>query len=303
MLSKTAQFYLGTAFTTSPFKGNPAAVLFLDTLESISIETLGEYAKNFNQPMLSVVSPSSLPSDRKKTLLRSVRFFAPNGKPVPICGHGLLVASKLVFSLPEAVACGIDTIRFENGHGQILSAFKHDDGSVAIEIPATIPGIVSDEHKERIKEAVYKSFGREVKIDDIVNGGEVYGQYVLVKLHENEDLAGSSVNAKELISTGFSVNVFTTKSPTSDQLFVSRMFSPSMLPEPYEDHVCGSAHGVLAPYWSSKLPIKPGEQFKAKMVSHRSGDLNLTYMKAEGILKLSGDVTIFASGTVPLATL
>lgn len=78
------------------------------------------------------------------------------------------------------------------------------------------------------------------------------------------------------------------------------MFSPLMLPEPYEDHVCGSAHGVLVPYWSSKLEIKSGEEVKAKMVSQRSGDLKLTYQKAEGKLKLRGDVVIFASGTVPL---
>lgn len=146
----------------------------MDASESASIETLGEYAKNFNQPMLSVVSPSPLPSDRAKTLLRSVRFFASNGKPVPICGHGLLVASKLVFASPEAVACGADTILFENAHDQTLGAFKHDDGSVAIEIPAAVPGTVSDEDKARIKATVHKAFSREVKIDDIVNGGDVY---------------------------------------------------------------------------------------------------------------------------------
>lgn len=78
------------------------------------------------------------------------------------------------------------------------------------------------------------------------------------------------------------------------------MFSPSMVPEPHEDHVCGSAHGVLVPYWSSRLAISSGKEFKAKMVSQRSGDLRLTYQKAEGILKLRGNVVIFASGTFPL---
>lgn len=78
------------------------------------------------------------------------------------------------------------------------------------------------------------------------------------------------------------------------------MFSPLMVPEPHEDHVCGSAHGILVPYWSSKLGLNPGEEIKAKMVSARGGDLRLVFDEANHLVKLRGDALVFASGTLHL---
>lgn len=173
MSSLTVPYYLLTAFSTSPFGGNPAAVVFLDPY-SLSLEKQGKIAQNLNQPVITFVSPMSLPSDDDEIEVRNIRFFAPVGKEIPICGHATLAAGKAIFGMPEIVARGVHTILFNTPSGEALIAAKLDDGFVQIRLPATIPGSVSVEEKAKLKPFVDKAFGRDVTIKDIKNGGKVY---------------------------------------------------------------------------------------------------------------------------------
>lgn len=102
------------------------------------------------------------------------------------------------------------------------------------------------------------------------------------------------------LGTGFIVHIFTTPSPDLEAVFVSRMFSPVMLGSPHEDHVCGSAHGILAPHWYAKRGIPSGEEVKAKMVSLRGGALRVVLDEAEGSVKLGGQACILATGQLYL---
>ncbi|KAF8913249.1 hypothetical protein CPB84DRAFT_532790 [Gymnopilus junonius] len=291
----TAPYYLVTAFSTSPFGGNPAALVFLEP-SSIPFEELGKIAQNLNQPVITFVSPASLPSDDDKIEVRNIRFSAPVGKEIPICGHGTLAAGQVMFGMPEIVARGVHTIMFKTSRGETLTAVKLDDGFVQIRLPAAIPGSVSDEDKAKLKPFIDKAFGRDVAIQDIKNGGKIYPVYVMIELDEKEDLAGSIVDAKELLNTGFIVHVFTTSSPDPEATFVSRMFSPVMIGSPHEDHVCSSAHSILAPHWYAKRGIASGEEVKAKMVSSRGGELRIFLDEAEGMVKLGGQARILATG-------
>jgi predicted PhzF superfamily epimerase YddE/YHI9 len=105
------------------------------------------------------------------------RFYVSNGKEVPICGHGTLAASKLVFSMPATQAANVHTIQYTTGEltgGATLIATKWEDEFIQIDLPSTVPGHVSDEEKARLKTHVDKAFGRDVKINDIKTGGKVY---------------------------------------------------------------------------------------------------------------------------------
>src|ERR1700679_2357842 len=95
---KSAHFALVTAFTTNVHAGNPAAVVFLDP--HLPLDVLGKIARNFNQPVTSVVSSTSDTSDNDKTIMRHIRYMASNGKEleVPICGHATLAAAKALFT-------------------------------------------------------------------------------------------------------------------------------------------------------------------------------------------------------------
>ncbi len=175
-MTNVASFSLLTAFADDPFGGNPAAIVFLDP--SLPTETLGKIAQNFNQPILVVVSPTSLPTEDgdPKVETRSIRFFTPIGgnKEPPICGHGLVAAAKTVFDLPEIIDAGKEVIRFKNRFGDTLEATKLDDGWIEIKIPSGVPGVLDEEDKKRLKGHVDKAFGRDVRVKDIKTGGSVY---------------------------------------------------------------------------------------------------------------------------------
>jgi len=172
-MTNVASFSLITAFADDPFGGNPAAIVFLDP--SLPTDTLGKIAQNFNQPILVVISPTSLPTEDgdPKVETRSIRFFTPIGgnKEPPICGHGLIAAAKTLFDLLEE---GKEVIRFKNRFGDTLEASKLEDGWIEIKIPSSVPGVLNEEDKKRLKGYVDKAFGRDVRVKDIKTGGSVY---------------------------------------------------------------------------------------------------------------------------------
>ncbi|MGE7907261.1 PhzF family phenazine biosynthesis protein [Peribacillus sp. NPDC094092] len=81
--------------------------------------------------------------------------------------------------------------------------------------------------------------------------------------------------------------IVTSRSDSGEYDFVSRFFSPAQGLD--EDHVTGSAHCCLGPYWKRKLDKSI---FIAYQASERGGRLKVEVM--EDTVKLSGHaVTIF----------
>jgi predicted PhzF superfamily epimerase YddE/YHI9 len=96
------------------------------------------------------------------------------------------------------------------------------------------------------------------------------------------------------------VNVVTTASSTGNELFVSRMFAPGILPGD-EDHVCGSAHCLMVPYWYKKQGIPRGQEARAKQVSQRGGDLKVVWEAEREIVRLMGVTTVLGKGELYLS--
>lgn len=65
------------------------------------------------------------------------------------------------------------------------------------------------------------------------------------------------------------------------------------------DHVCGSAHGLLAPYWSSKLR---STSLLARQVSARGGELGVDYDESSGLVKLRGSTALVGRGHINMAS-
>ena len=65
-----------------------------------------------------------------------------------------------------------------------------------------------------------------------------------------------------------------------------------------EDHVCGSAHCLLVPYWFTKLGLGKEAQETAVQVSARGGTLGVFWKREEGFVVLKGDVRKVADGNV-----
>ena len=96
--------------------------------------------------------------------------------------------------------------------------------------------------------------------------------------------------------TGYVINTFTSSGTNTDgDLFVSRVFSPTMLLEG-EDSVCGMAHCLLTPYWCEMSGIAPGQEVSAKQLSPRGGNIRAVWDDVSGTVKLRGQGAIFATG-------
>jgi hypothetical protein len=72
-----------------------------------------------------------------------------------------------VFDLPEIIEAGEEIIQFKNRFGGTLEASKLEDRWIEIKIPSSVPGVLDEDEKD-------KSFGRDVRVEDIKTGGSVY---------------------------------------------------------------------------------------------------------------------------------
>ena len=173
-MTSRAPYALVTAFTTSPFGGNPAAVVFLDST-AVSDDDLGKIAANLNQPIVSVLSRDPLASDEEGVLVHFIRFILSTGGEIPLCGHGTMAASKAIFASPEVQAKGIHNVHFKTITGATLKAVKLDDGFIEIELPASDIKSAAPEVYTKVKNHLDKALGRDVGVKDVkVGSGPTY---------------------------------------------------------------------------------------------------------------------------------
>ena len=181
-MTEETHFAFVTAFTTDVYAGNPAAVVFLDP--HLPLDVLGNIARNFNQPVTSIVSSTSDTSDNEKTITRYIRFLTPSGKEIMLCGHGTLAAAKVLFTQLGPGQDNVDTIHFRCVSGARLVAVKREDRFIEIELPSGVPVKVSSEEEARLTSFVNKAFGREVLINSIRRGGPgVYHYCKFIQVH------------------------------------------------------------------------------------------------------------------------
>lgn len=97
--------------------------------------------------------------------------------------------------------------------------------------------------------------------------------------------------------TGCKAVILTSSRPSAlapGAKFISRVFAPAV--GIAEDPVTGSAHCVLAPYWSRVMNITVGDPFVARQASPRGGDLELVWDMARERVKLRGNAVVVARG-------
>ncbi|KAF8899137.1 hypothetical protein BD779DRAFT_1607693 [Infundibulicybe gibba] len=283
-MSQTVPFTLLSAFATTPYTGNPAAIFFPQN--ELPVEKLMGIARNINQPM---------------TVAKfGVRFFTSKGTEVPLCGHGTLAAAKAVFD-QHLVSEEVETIEFQTVTRGVVATQRLEGGQFEMLLPSSFTEELSPSEYTEITPMIRNAFGREVAINYMGRGGAGFREYLLIELDEKENLGACSVNADALVKsifkeTGYVVHTITTSNSSGDALFVSRMFAPTALQD--EDPVCGSAHCLLTPYWQGKKGIQAKQLVKAKQVSPRGGDLTLRWDDEKELLSLRGNVVVIAHGEI-----
>lgn len=252
------------AFTDKPFRGNPAAVCFLD--RDRDDEWMQRVAAEMNLSETAFL----LPADKGYSL----RWFTPVVE-VDLCGHATLASAHALWE--EGTLAAEETARFHTRSG-LLTARRVDDGWIELDFPA------KPDQKIDPPPGLLEALGVRARYV-----GRNQFDY-LVEVDSAETVRGLSPDhaiLKKLSVRG----VIVTARGAGDYDFVSRFFAPGSGID--EDPVTGSAHCCLAPYWSRLLGKT---DFNAYQASPRGGVLRV---RLEGDrVKLAGRAVTVLCGNL-----
>ncbi|KAG4402215.1 hypothetical protein AAZX31_02G141700 [Glycine max] len=305
MAKKSVKYYVVDAFTDSAFKGNPAAVCFLE--EERDEEWLQAVATEFNVPVTCYLtriaeSHHNLNSFRGTSNIPRfhLRWFTHTNE-VKLCGHATLAAAHTLFSyglvnfniIEFFTASGVLTtkkippINNCTSGSNLQNGVARDGFYIELDLPAHPIIEFNCDESSQISGAL-----NGASIVDIKR--TLIGDDILVVVTSGENVtevqpqfdAISKCPGRGIIVSGIAP-------PGSGFDFYSRFFCPK--DGVNEDHVCGSAHCALASYWSKKL----GKcDFNAYQASPRGGILNIHLDEQNKRVLLRGKAVIMMEGCV-----
>ena len=222
------------AFASAPFRGNPAAIVPLETwLPDAMMQAIAE-ENNLAETAFYIRHAEGY----------RIRWFTTM-QEVDLCGHATLAAAAVVLD------AGGTQVVFDSRSGP-LRVTRHGD-RYTLGFPSIPPLSATP------PDGLFRALGAEP-------AQFLRSNYcVCVFEHEQEVRA----LAPEMFSLA-NLDCFGTiaTAPGSDCDFVSRMFAPAAgIPE---DPVTGSAHCALIPYWSGRLGKR---SLFARQISQRGGEL------------------------------
>jgi PhzF family phenazine biosynthesis protein len=267
-----APYYLVDAFTSEPFRGNPAAVCLMPC--NLSEELYLSIAREANP----VSETAFLEEDGGEVDYR-MRWFSPK-REVPLCGHGTLATAHVLFN---DIGVEKDRLSFQIMVG-VIYAERVSEG-VRLDFPRNDPREL--EPPLPVLEAMGLTDWKEVLYSD--------GNQKLVVLLENrKQVEEVQPDFDAMMATENTLGwrgVVVTSKGTGDYDFVSRYFAPWMGVN--EDPVTGSNHTVLGPYWMEKLGK---DKLRAYQASQRGGEIIVEI--TEDRAYLTGPSTTVIKGTL-----
>ncbi len=243
------------AFADTPFTGNPAAVCIPDIEMSDLLMQKIAFEMNLSETAFLT----------KRNDGFGLRWFTPESE-VELCGHATLASAHILWQeniIPESHEAVFHTV-----YKGVLKAVKNGN-EITLNFPANNPAV---------------SDGIEILSKALnVNPVNVFvtDNHYLVEVSSETELRKVNPDFTLLKTLPKYGTILTCRSVNPEIDFLSRFFAPSKGVD--EDPVTGSAHCVLAPYWSDKLGRKKLNAFQA---SERGGKLTV---------EISGD-RVFISG-------
>ncbi|KAJ3488206.1 hypothetical protein NLI96_g3019 [Meripilus lineatus] len=152
-----------------------------------------------------------------------------------------------------------------------------------------------DETQERIRGIIRRGLKKDyICVRFIGIGKKGFEKFLLVEIDVQDDLANREIDHSEFLKTGYMTNIVTSRPSFPGSSFVSRMFAP--LVNVNEDHVCGSAHCMLVPYWTQKLGENGNGFMRARQVGPRGGELDVVWLEDEERVLLRGECRVVMKG-------
>ena len=257
--------YQVDAFTQGVFGGNPAAVVPLESWPADGLLQQVAAENNLSETAFTVPCEGGF----------ELRWFTPLVE-VELCGHATLAAAFVLMTVLEPER---RDVRYFTRRAGELSVRKLSERSLELNFPARVP----------------------TRIDALEGLGEALGaepealftteHFALAVFSTEEEILALEPDFRRLART--EPEAVIVSAPGSDCDFVSRMFAPRVGID--EDPVTGSAHCVLAPFWSERLNRNP---LTARQLSKRGGEL-LCEVKGDRV-RISGSAALYMHGTVVL---
>ncbi|XP_041744448.1 phenazine biosynthesis-like domain-containing protein isoform X2 [Coregonus clupeaformis] len=268
------------AFTNLPFKGNPAAVCLL--LHELQDDMYQKIAAEMNLSETAFIIRLNSKDDFSSGARFCLRWFSPTNE-VPLCGHATLASAAVLF---------YKKMVFETLSGELY--VRQQGESIVMDFPLNKPTSLGlNEFKDIVNAAVGDQPVQEVCLCGTT-------KKLMVRLADNCDrsvLTSLQPDPAVLLRVdtggrvrGLIVTMIGAPGCQPGYDFYSRNFSPWFgIPE---DPVTGSAHTVLAGYWSEKLGKK---KMLAYQCSSRGGELELE-LRDDGRLNIAGQAVTVLQG-------
>nr|WP_294904970.1 PhzF family phenazine biosynthesis protein [uncultured Lacibacter sp.] len=255
--------YQVDAFTSTLFKGNPAAVVPLEKwIDDMLMQQLA-MENNLAETVFFV------PSEKKEADF-DIRWFTPELE-INLCGHATLASAFVLYTQLGFLK---PSVTFSSKSG--LLTVEKNGFNYEMDFPSWKPERITD-YPDGIAE--------------ILGVKEILGAYkyrdLLIEVATEEEVINAKPDFTAMKKTGEMV-ILTAKGNTVD--FVSRFFAPSAGID--EDPVTGSAHSQLIPFWSEKLDKK---RMQAKQLSKRGGDLVCEQKSTERVM-MGGECVFYMKG-------
>ncbi|XP_061346601.1 uncharacterized protein LOC133292226 [Gastrolobium bilobum] len=280
MAKKPVKYSVVDAFTESAFKGNPAAVCFLE--EDRDHHWLQSVAAEFNISETCYLTRIAESDDNLNSLHGNsnprfhLRWFTPVTE-VKLCGHATLAAAHTLFSSDLMDANIIEFVTLSGvltakkipainitGASNLQNGKDEDGFYIELDFPADPITEVNFDETSLISGALNGASIIDIKKSQI-------GDDLLVEVTSGKNVTEVQPQFDAIVKCpARGIIVSGIAPPGSGFDFYSRFFSPKNGIN--EDPVTGSAHCALATYWNKKL----GKcDFNAYQASPRGGVLNI----------------------------
>lgn len=253
--------YQVDAFASEVFKGNPAAIVPLESWLDAELMQKIALENNLSETAFFV----------KNADIYEIRWFTPTYE-IDLCGHATLASAFVIF---EILKLENEIVKFHSHKSGTLTVEKKDDLFI-LDFPSRVVSPVE------APEGLIKAIGKEPQ--EVLKARD----YFLVYENEQEiaDIKPDFTALLKIDAHGF---IVTAKGDSAD--FVSRFFAPEV--GVFEDPVTGSAHCNLIPFWASRLG-KP--ELFARQISARGGEL---FCRLEGDrVKIGGNACLYLKGEI-----
>lgn len=249
-------------FAPTPFEGNPAFVLSLE--DGADDTLLSRVCDQLQAGVLAVI--------REGPAGRVELSFHTTGGLHAGAGHAAHAAAHVALR-------GRDRVDFALRQGGVLTG-RRQAGQIGVTWPL-MPGRSAD----RV-EALAAALGRTPRETLTAPFGDV------AVFADAEDL--STLEPDFGVMEALSCGAVIATAPGGPGDFALRVFAPKFgLPE---DPVCGTAHRILAPFWSARLGL---DHLHSRQMSPRGGDLWCT-LEEDGVT-IAGESVLFLEGRIAVA--